>query len=109
MSPSEISDEAVEAAAKRAWLDSELGRRSCESWAALDPLEQATYRLYAAGILNAAAPFIAAQAPSVSPKVTGNTPPGQIRELLKHLDSWESQEHKTVTIAYLRRHFKDAA
>ena len=42
-------------------------------------------------------------------KVKGNTPLGKIRELFKHLDSWESQEHTTVGIDYLRRHFKDAA
>lgn len=42
-------------------------------------------------------------------KVKGNTPLGKIRELFKHLDSWEKQEHKTVGIDYLRRHFKDAA
>ena len=57
-----IPDEAVEAAAKRAYLDSAVGRRTCEAWEGLDPLEQATYRLYATDILTAAAPFIAAQA-----------------------------------------------
>jgi hypothetical protein len=30
---------------------------------------------------------------------------GERRELLKHLDSWESQGHTNVTIKYLRRHF----
>jgi len=29
----------------------------------------------------------------------------QVRELLKNLDHWEKQDHTTVTIAYLRRHF----
>lgn len=42
-------------------------------------------------------------------KVKGNTPLGKIRELFKHLDSWESQEHSTVGIDYLRRHFKEQA
>ena len=42
-------------------------------------------------------------------KVKGNSPRGLIRELFKHLDHWEKQEHRTVGIDYLRRHFKDAA
>lgn len=42
-------------------------------------------------------------------KVKGNSPRGLIRELLKHLDHWEKQDHRTVGIDYLRRHFKDAA
>lgn len=39
-------------------------------------------------------------------KVSGDSAQGRIRELLKHLDHWEKQEHTTVTITYLRRHFK---
>jgi len=40
-------------------------------------------------------------------KVKGDTPLGRIRELLKQLDNWENQGHKTAGTDYLRRHFKD--
>jgi len=40
-------------------------------------------------------------------KAKGDTPLGRIRELLKQLDHWESQGHKTAGTDYLRRHFKD--
>lgn len=40
-------------------------------------------------------------------RVKGDAPLGLIRELLKQLDHWESQGHKTAGTDYLRRHFKD--
>lgn len=47
-----------------------------------------------------------ADAPSYAEHPLGQPAPGgMIASLEKHLDSWESQGHTTVGIAFLRRHF----
>jgi len=54
-----ITDEAVEAAARRLWLDSALGRKTCEAWEALGEREQRTYLIDARAALEAAVPHLA--------------------------------------------------
>jgi len=53
-----IPEAAVEAAAKRAWLDSALGRRTCDAWEALTEIEQMLRKDDARRILEAAAPHM---------------------------------------------------